>query len=209
MGHYNGTAGPPLFAGVLKKSLRDRLMVGHMPLEHSILVRVQVPQHVKITMPEQESKIIYAYEKATDNSLSSIFLAGPSPRGEDNFNWRPEAIKKLQDLGFEGNIFVPLPRDGYWAEDYTDQVEWELEHLEKATVVVFWIPRDLKTLPAFTTNVEFGMFLKSGKIVLGSPVGAEKMKYLEYVARKNNVSVSNTLEETLQAGIDLVTKLKK
>lgn len=160
-------------------------------------------------MSEQESKIIYAYEEAADDSLSSIFLAGPSPRGEDNFNWRPEAIKKLQDFGFGGNIFVPLPREGYWAEDYTDQVEWELEHLEKATVIIFWIPRDLKTLPAFTTNVEFGMFLKSGKIVLGFPTGARKMKYLEYVARKNNVRVFNTLEETLQAGIDLAIGLKK
>ena len=26
-------------------SLRDRLMVGHRPLEASILVRIQVPQH--------------------------------------------------------------------------------------------------------------------------------------------------------------------
>ena len=31
---------------MFRRALRDRLMVGHRPLEASILVRVQVPQHL-------------------------------------------------------------------------------------------------------------------------------------------------------------------
>ena len=143
-------------------------------------------------------QVLYAHEKLESVPAQSIFLAGPSPRDKEHYNWRPEALKILEKAGFEGTVFVPLPRDGEWSRDYDGQVEWELEHLEIASIIVFWIPRDLETLPAFTTNVEFGLYVKSGKIVLGFPEGAPKMRYLEYVGKKNNVPVYHTLEETLK-----------
>ena len=55
----------------------------------------------------------------------------------------------------------------------------------------------------FTTNVEYGLFVKSGKIILGYPPRAQKMKYLDHLARKYNVPVFHTMEETLDAGIAL------
>ena len=103
-------------------------------------------------------------------------------------------------------MFIPLPRDGVYLVEYDKQVNWELEHLNKANVIMFWIPRDLKNLPGFTTNVEYGMFLKSGKIVLGYPAGAPKMKYLDMVARMNNVPVSNDLNETIKIALSILNK---
>ena len=37
----------------------------------------------------------------------SIFLAGPTPREKDIISWRNEAIKILENLGFDGIVYVP------------------------------------------------------------------------------------------------------
>jgi hypothetical protein len=55
---------------------------------------------------------------------------------------------------------------------YLDQVEWEYAGLESCTAVAFWVPRQLPTLPGFTTNVEFGRYVDSGRCVYGRPDGA-------------------------------------
>lgn len=158
---------------------------------------------------------VYAHEEPEDPTLPSIFLAGPSPRSSSGTNWRPEALEELEHSGFKGNVFIPLPRNlaeldsnDFTDEMYDKQLAWEQAHLDTATVITFWIPRDLKDLPGFVTNVEFGEYLKSGKIVLGFPEGAAKMKALEWLATEHGVPVFHTLEETLRAGIELVTTLK-
>ena len=143
-------------------------------------------------------KVVYV-SKVIESEIPdrSIFLAGPSPRGDMQYNWRPEALDVLSDLGFNGSVFIPLRSDWLWLGDWEAQVDWELYHLNLATVIVFWVPRDLKTLPGFTTNVEYGMFVKSGKIVLGYPEGAPKLGYLNYLAKLNSVPVSHSLRQTL------------
>lgn len=147
-------------------------------------------------------RVIYVHETPSEVPSKSIFLAGPSPRGQDHYNWRPEALKILENIGFDGVVFVPLPRDGQWAPNFDAQVEWELTYLEESSIIVFWVPRKLDTLPAFTTNVEFGMYVKSGKIILGFPEGAPKMRYLAYIGKKNGVPVYHTLVETLRVAVN-------
>ncbi|MBI4118158.1 MAG: nucleoside 2-deoxyribosyltransferase domain-containing protein [Parcubacteria group bacterium] len=148
---------------------------------------------------------VYAHEHHEETGGPSIFLAGPSPRTKRDYNWRPLALRHLSEVRFPGSVFIPLPRDGKWP-DYFDhaQIEWELKYLNEATVIAFWVPRDLRHLPGFTTNVEFGMFCGSGKIVLGYPRGAPKMEYVDHVARKYNVPVCHTLGETMIAAAVMV-----
>ncbi len=83
----------------------------------------------------------------------SIFLAGPTPRNIEVQTWRKEAIKLLQDLGFDGIVYVPEREFDDRTFNYDNQVWWEREALHNANSIVFWIPRDIKTMPAFTTNV--------------------------------------------------------
>ena len=116
-------------------------------------------------------------------SDTSIFLAGPTPRSPNVKSWRVEMLQQLEKRGFTGTVFVPEPEDGEWSTDYIDQVDWELYHLAISTVILFWVPRDLETMPAFTTNVEFGMYIKSGKLIYGRPDDAPKNKYLDYLYR--------------------------
>lgn len=141
----------------------------------------------------------------------SIFLAGPTPRDEKGIDWRPEAIEIFESLDFNGTLFIPSPflttHDSH-SENYFHQIDWEERALRAATIVVFWVPRDLQTMPAFTTNVEFGMYVGSGKMVYGRPVvnynKPPKTGYLDWHARKNNVPILDTLEETILTAINLL-----
>lgn len=141
--------------------------------------------------------VVYAKQNPPESWTHSIFLAGPTPRDPRTPSWRPEALKILEDMGYNGVVFVPEPGDGGWAGSYTDQTEWEEMGLEMADRIVFWIPRDLRTMPAFTTNVEFGRYVQSGKAVLGHPEGAPKTRYLDWLGQKNDVRIYDTLDATL------------
>lgn len=144
----------------------------------------------------------------------SIFLAGPTPRAPKpsrppDQSWRPEALTILEAYGFDGDVFVPETSDWLSHDNYDRQVRWEWEALNQATVIAFWVPReifakdaDTPTLkfPAFTTNVEFGLYARSGKALLGYPPGAEKMSYLDALARECKMSVyANVKLETFLA----------
>ncbi len=111
----------------------------------------------------------------------SIFLAGPTPRGENVVSWRTKACQFLEQKGFDGIVYVPEYSTWKPKADYVDQAMWERESLTYATVIVFWVPRELPDMPAFTTNVEFGYWLHSGKVLYGRPSGASKTKYLDWL----------------------------
>lgn len=122
---------------------------------------------------------IYAGELAKDPYRRSLFLAGPTPRHYSQAkSWRPKMLSFLEKYGFIGDVFIPELRgyvDGYEAEK---MVSWEVRHLHKADVIAFWVPRQEGLLPGFTTNIEYGEFMGSGKAVLGYPENADSIMYL-------------------------------
>ena len=128
----------------------------------------------------------------------SIFLAGPTPRSKDVKSWRPEAIEHLEDFKFPGQVIVPEKSD--WTDtSYVNQVEWEYIGLEECSLVVFWVPRDLETMPALTTNVEFGGYVKSGRILYGRPDYAPKNQYLDWLYTKHTYKIPSTTLYSLLA----------
>lgn len=143
-------------------------------------------------------RTVYALE--TIGTGPSVFLAGPTPRSADVPSWRPEAIRLLDDLWTRPEVLTvlaPEPRDGKWTAEYDHQVSWETIAREAATVVLYWVPRDLTTMPAFTTNVEFGLDVGTGKsVILGCPPDCpnpERNRYLIWVAERHGVPVVKTL----------------
>jgi hypothetical protein len=143
----------------------------------------------------------------------SVFLAGPTPRSGAVASWRPRAIEAL-DAAWKPtvprtlHILAPENPAGPRATEYDDQIEWEWAGLDQATAILFWIPRDLRTLPGFTTNVEFGLFARSGRAVLGCPPDCpnpERNRYLIRLARRFGVPVSETLEDTVAAALEIVS----
>lgn len=132
----------------------------------------------------------------------SVFLAGPTYRNNEGRSWRKDAIDLFTKIGFDGVLYIPEPFVG----DYKKQIDWENDSLNKATCIMFWIPRDLKILPGFTTNIEFGEWMKSGKVVLGYPKNAPKMDYLHYKAEKYGVPISYSLSDTINNVMKILNK---
>lgn len=155
-------------------------------------------------------QVVYVGEDMPQTFSKSIFLAGPTPRNrEEVTSWRPDAIKLLDDMGYDGVIFVPEDRDGKHKLDYDDQIGWEEKYLNIADCIVFWVPRDISPdskgypkMPAFTTNVEWGFWQDSGKVVLGAPEDAENMRYFKHYAEEYKVPFSDTLTDTLRSAMD-------
>ena len=138
----------------------------------------------------------------------SIFLAGPTPRGENIESWRTSACKYLEDNGFDGIVYVPEYSTRKPKTDYVDQAQWERDALSNASVIAFWITRSLPDMPAFTTNVEFGYWIHTGKVLYGRPDDAKKIKYLDWLYKKdtNNEPYSN-IDELLNGSINLANQL--
>jgi 8-oxo-dGTP pyrophosphatase MutT (NUDIX family) len=148
--------------------------------------------------------VVYTQETPPDSFTSSIFLAGPSPRERAHPNWRAEAIEILERLGYQGVVFAPVWRDMNDAGpfNYDSQINWEKRWLNASDQIIFWVPRDLDTLPGFTTNVEFGMWLRSGKILLGSPLDAPKMEYMRWWGAHEGVENFDDLTSILKRAVD-------
>jgi ADP-ribose pyrophosphatase YjhB (NUDIX family) len=153
-------------------------------------------------------QVVYALQPFPEEWSHAIFLAGPTPRAEHPVSsWRPEALRILEENGYDGVVFVPEAEDGVWAENYVDQVEWERKGLHFADHIVFWVPRDLDTMPAFTTNVEFGSWARGdvSRLVYGHPDGAPKTRYLDWMLSDETDGhgiVHHTLEGTIIAAAD-------
>jgi hypothetical protein len=70
---------------------------------------------------------------------------------------------------------------------------------------VFWVPRDLVTFPGFTTNVEFGRYVGSGRCIYGRPPGSPQTKYLDWLYRKlTGGQPEESLRGTLLAALDFL-----
>ncbi len=144
------------------------------------------------------NKEIYALEN-TPIEGHSVFLAGPTPRDHQSPSWRPDMIQMLRQKGYDGDILIPEKRGNYLDYDYVTQTKWEVEHLNAADIILFWVPRNIETMPAFTTNIEFGEFMHSGKVILGYPKEASKMRYLQVRADMHNIPVAHSMFETVEA----------
>lgn len=142
-------------------------------------------------------KQVYALEPVV-YTQPSVFLAGPTPRSEDVSSWRPSMVLSLNeafsksrarrgdyDVSQEPVAFIPEDRSGTFHGNYDHQTEWEHLAIDACDVLLFWVPRDLDTLPGFTTNVEFGYWLEKKKnVVLGYPPDSPKTTYLKWLYEK-------------------------
>lgn len=160
----------------------------------------------------------YTNNEEVDISCPSIFLAGPTPRDYNTMlthEWRTPALEILRKLECNCNVYIPGFIDKYdhvkgdsdsFDISYNGVIDWELAHLNEVNCIAFWIPRQVNQgMPGFTTNVEFGMFVRSGKCVLGYPEFAEHIDYIHRLARLNDVPISNTLLGTMSKAIVLAT----
>ncbi len=148
--------------------------------------------------------IINYSDQPVKKGLDSIFLAGPTPRDKSVPSWRPDALECLKRLGFDGIVYVPELSSGKAKFNYDDQVEWEWDALESAGVILFWVPRNIKTMPGLTTNLEFGSYIKEKNRVYGRPNDAESIKYLDKFFKRFHIEdkIYDNLEDLCAGAIE-------
>ena len=138
----------------------------------------------------------------------SVFLAGPTPRCKDVPSWRPTACRYLEDLFFDGIVYVPEFSTGKVQFNYDNQVEWEWEALEKASIIAFWVPRNKSIdMLGLTTNIEFGYYVRDSKVLYGRPDNADTIRYMDKLyKRHHNRIIYNDLFELCNSVVTLLSK---
>ena len=148
----------------------------------------------------------------SNTNIKSIFLAGPTRKNSDySKSWRKEAVDILENLKFDGIVYIPDYRDGTEIDEsekgFYDLHIWEWNALKTVDKIVFWIPRKINDgMPAFTTNVEFGRYveMRPEHCILGYPDDAEGMIYLKHLYETCNPDkpIFHTLKDTLEYTIN-------
>lgn len=152
-------------------------------------------------------KTLYSDQSPFNGVGRSLFLAGPSPRKTKVPSWRPEALKIIESLDFDGTVLVPERKDWSSKFDYLDQVEWEEQGLRLSSLIVFWVPREKETMLGLTTNIEFGYWMAKcpEKVLYGRPDNAENCRYLDWLFKKETngfVNVHNNLASLLTKAVE-------
>lgn len=152
-------------------------------------------------------------EQLASDMNNSIFLAGPCPRKDYSNDWRNEAFRILEELGFDGNVITPTNdrfqelRDNYGNDALVQQTRWEYEAMKKASAIVFWVDRHIdRGFPAFTTNIEFGDWYDREGTYFGFPDGADKNEYLKVRLDMVGKPYYTELKDVLKAAVDALNR---
>ena len=160
-------------------------------------------------------KLVFSDEQLPTEVTKTIFLAGPSPRYYEGSKilidtWRHRAIDILALLGYDGHVFIPLPKFAFYpgtasknAIDYLNQVEWEHNAMNRADVLFFYVDRK-EDNQGLTTNIEFGKYVNSGRMVYCRPHDALKVRYMDNMIIGMDKPFFIDMKEGLKSCIDRI-----
>lgn len=101
-------------------------------------------------------------EIAEDNSFTKIFLAGTIDMG-NSIDWQTALYEKFRTM--DGKYILFNPRQENWDAsrpgEMEYQVNWELEHLEEADMIIMYI---LGSSKSPISLLEMGLHARSGKM---------------------------------------------
>jgi len=144
------------------------------------------------------AKIIKAPESLYDTQGGySVFLSGSIEMGTAE-NWQVKMERALSRM----NIIILNPRrddwDDTWVQSITDQrfkeqVEWELEAMNRASVIAMYFHPDTK---APITLLELGINTHTpGKLVVCCPDGFYRKGNVEIVCANYDITLVDNFEE--------------
>ncbi|KOY87260.1 hypothetical protein AD998_14865 [bacterium 336/3] len=139
-------------------------------------------------------------------STPSVFLAGSIEMGKA-IDWQQEVIKQLTDAQWNGAVLNPRRADwdSSWEQKienpkFREQVEWELEGLEKATLIIFYFaPKTYSPI----TILELGLFAQNKECVVCCPEGFWRKGNIDIVCARYGVPQVQTIEELTKAILEL------
>lgn len=125
-----------------------------------------------------------------------VFLAGSIEMGVAE-DWQTRLSHELADLA----ITIANPRrddwDASWRQALDDpqfrgQVEWELDHLERADVIAMWFDPATKSP---ITLLELGLHARGGRVIVGCPHGFWRRGNLEVVCARFEIPLVDAWPE--------------
>lgn len=151
-------------------------------------------------------ELIYSKESFPQTLSKSIFLAGPTPRKDLSLSWREECVEVFKELNYDGTLFLPINRDHipFNPDTLEEQIDWEIKSLNACDCILFWIPRLMREdyeMMGLTTNVEFGRYLNSYKLIIGG--NDTKNFYLQYIS-KDKYKWHYDMKDLVKDAIDFV-----
>lgn len=137
----------------------------------------------------------------------SIFLAGSIEMGSAE-NWQAKIENALKDYE---SICILNPRrenwDSSWKQEksnpkFSEQVNWELEGLEKANLIVFYFAPETKSP---ISMLELGLFAHSKKLVVCCPQGFWRKGNIDIVCERYGIKQVESLDKLIS---EVVKKYK-
>ena len=117
--------------------------------------------------------------------VASVFLAGSIEMGAAE-DWQSSMAARLGAM----DVVILNPRrddwDASWRQSVDDpqfraQVEWELDGLDRASVIALWFVPESR---APISLLELGLTARSGKVVVGCPDGFWRKGNVEVVCER-------------------------
>lgn len=137
----------------------------------------------------------------------TVFLAGSIEMGKAE-KWQANIEHEFSKFD---NVCIFNPRrddwNSGWKQEITNpqfnqQVNWELDALEKADLIVFYFSPETQSP---ITLIELGLFARSGKLVVCCPNGFWRKGNIDIVCEKYNVPQVNSIEELVNHVRHIIT----
>ncbi len=127
----------------------------------------------------------------------SVFLAGSIDQGKTE-DWQQQL-----SLALDGYTVLNPRRDEWdtsWEQNidnlqFREQVEWELEALERSKVIVFYFSPESK---APISLLELGLHAKSDKLIVCCPEGYWRKGNVDIVCDRYNIETAETIDDLIQ-----------
>ena len=154
-------------------------------------------------------------ERYADKNLAAqpqIFLAGTIEMGESR-DWQKLMAERLA----EEPVTVFNPRRKVWnhswnnsglnvAPSLREQIEWELDHMEKADLIALWLEEGSLSPVSL---LELGLHLKEGKVIVGCPPGYRRAANVYVTAARYGVQVFTDWDSFVGGVTQSLEKLPK
>lgn len=121
----------------------------------------------------------------------SVFLAGAIDMGAA-VDWQAEVINQLRVV--DGLLIFNPRRAAFTADTLDEQIQWELKALHAADRVFMWFPQNAKAPVAM---FETGLFMPTGKLVIGAEPGFYRRRNLELTCAFYRVPLYDNLDEMI------------
>ncbi|MBA3501800.1 MAG: nucleoside 2-deoxyribosyltransferase domain-containing protein [Deltaproteobacteria bacterium] len=119
--------------------------------------------------------------------MRSVFLAGSIEMGVAT-DWQTQITNELGE-----DVAILNPRrdewDASWRQSideprFREQVEWELDNLDRADVIAMWFVPETKSP---ITLLELGLHARGGRLIVGCPDGYWRKGNIEVVCARHAI----------------------